>query len=219
MKHGSHIMLQRFVRSTVRTEPRPCVMVLEPWWCSLESLCARISRPGKTCSRWRKKSVSMAITSSKWPWMGQSFTIRILPSRSIICAFISPTFSLRRISCGSLPSRICWRISGTHLGQRESVLRGQPRGGLVFSHDFRSGLSDHFGVKDGLGLMGFNLSKTAHAPLAAYVRTFSAYLTGLCILVVASLSSDCKHLRRIDFLQINSDINSTVIVVPTCHRY
>ena len=28
MKHGSHIMLQRLVRSTVSTEPRPCWMVL-----------------------------------------------------------------------------------------------------------------------------------------------------------------------------------------------
>ena len=30
MKHGSHIMLQRFVRSTVSTEPRPWVTVLLP---------------------------------------------------------------------------------------------------------------------------------------------------------------------------------------------
>ena len=30
MKQGSHIMLQRLVRSTVSTEPRPCLMVLEP---------------------------------------------------------------------------------------------------------------------------------------------------------------------------------------------
>ena len=30
MKQGSHIMLQRFVRSIVRTDPRPCVTVLEP---------------------------------------------------------------------------------------------------------------------------------------------------------------------------------------------
>jgi hypothetical protein len=30
MKQGSHIMLQRLVRSMVSTEPRPCVMVLEP---------------------------------------------------------------------------------------------------------------------------------------------------------------------------------------------
>ena len=35
MKQGSHIMLQRLVRSTVSTEPRPCVMVLEPCLCSL----------------------------------------------------------------------------------------------------------------------------------------------------------------------------------------
>ncbi len=90
MKQGSHIMLQRLVRSTVSTEPRPCVMVLEPCLCSLESLCARMSRPGKTSSRCLKNAVSMAITSSKWPWMGQSFTIRILPSRSMTCALISP---------------------------------------------------------------------------------------------------------------------------------
>jgi hypothetical protein len=32
-----------------------------------------------------------------------------------------------------------------------------------------------------LGLMLFSFEKTAHAPLAANVRTFSAYLTGLCI--------------------------------------
>ena len=30
MKHGSHIMLQRLVRSMVSTEPRPCVTVEEP---------------------------------------------------------------------------------------------------------------------------------------------------------------------------------------------
>src|SRR5438874_13378669 len=105
----------------------------------------------------------------------------------MIWALISPTFSFRRTSCGSLPSTICWRIAGTHLGQRESVLRGQPSGGLVFSHDFRRGLSDHLGVKEGLGLIRFRRSKTAHAPLAAVVRTFSAYLTGLCIRCFFSL--------------------------------
>ena len=31
MKHGSHIMLQRLVRSTVRTDPRPYWMVEVPW--------------------------------------------------------------------------------------------------------------------------------------------------------------------------------------------
>ena len=35
MKHGSHIMLQRLVRSMVSTAPRPWVMVEEPWWCSV----------------------------------------------------------------------------------------------------------------------------------------------------------------------------------------
>src|SRR5215467_12985079 len=99
--------------------------------------------------------------------MGQSFTIRILPSRSTMVALISPTFSLSRTSCGNLPSTICCRISGTHFGQSESVERGQPSGGLVFSHDFSMGLSDHLGVNAGLGLMPFSFSKTAHVPFAA----------------------------------------------------
>ena len=132
MKQGSHIMLQRLVRSMVRTEPRPWVTVEVPWLWSFSSLWARMSRPGKTSSRCLKKAGSMDMTSSKWPWMGQSLTIRIWPSRSMICALISPTFSLSRISWGSLPSTICWRISGMHLGQRESVVRGQPRGGFSF---------------------------------------------------------------------------------------
>src|SRR5260370_31705230 len=93
----------------------------------------------------------------------------------MMVAFISPTFSLSRISCGTLPSTICWRISGTHLGHRESVERGQPSGGLVFSHDFRSGLSDHFGVNAGPGLMGIRGSKTAPAPFAGEVKNFFAY--------------------------------------------
>ena len=85
MKHGSHIMLQRFVRSIVSTEPRPYLMVDDPWLCSFSSLCARMSEPGNVCSRCLKNSVSMAITSSKWPCTGQSLTIMILPSRSMIC--------------------------------------------------------------------------------------------------------------------------------------
>src|SRR5258707_2181736 len=99
----------------------------------------------------------------------------------MIVALISPSFSLSRMSCGSLPSTIFWRISGTHLGQSESVERGQPSGGLVFSQDFNTGLSDHFGVKEGAGLMLFTRPKTAQAPLAARVKTFSAYLAGFCM--------------------------------------
>ena len=93
--------------------------------------------------------MSIAITSSKWPWMGQSFTIRILPSRSRIVALISPTFSFRRTLTSFLPSRIACRASRVHVGHSESVSRGQPSGGFVFSYDLRSGLSDHFGVNDG----------------------------------------------------------------------
>ncbi len=43
------------------------------------------------------------------------------------------------------------RASFTQPGHSESVCRGQPSVGLVFSHDLSSGLSDHFGVNDGFG--------------------------------------------------------------------
>src|SRR5688572_1155062 len=46
MKHGSHIMLQRLVRSMVRTAPRPCWMDDVPWSCR-PGATARKSRPGK----------------------------------------------------------------------------------------------------------------------------------------------------------------------------
>src|ERR1700744_3798271 len=108
--------------------------------------------------------------------MGQSFTIRILPSRSMICALISPAFSVRRISTGNWPFTILLRISGTHFGQSESVVRGQPSCGFCFSHDFSNGFSDHFGVNEGFGLIEFSVLKTLHAMFAADVTAFSAYL-------------------------------------------
>ena len=48
-----------------------------------------------------------------------------------------------------LPSMIAWRASRVQVGHSESVSRGHPSGGFVFSYDLSSGLSDHFGVKDG----------------------------------------------------------------------
>src|SRR5260370_14480504 len=70
----------------------------------------------------------------------------------MICALISPTFSCIRSRQSFLPAMIASRASLTHAGQRESVCLGKPSVGLVFSHDFSSGLSDHFGVTEALGL-------------------------------------------------------------------
>src|SRR3954470_24622800 len=108
--------------------------------------------------------------------MGQSFTIRILPSRSRMVALISPTLSLSSTLTSFLPSRISWRASRVQTGHSESVSRGQPSGGLVFSYDFCSGLFDHFGVNAGLWLILFSVLKTAQAPLAAMDKPFSKYL-------------------------------------------
>src|SRR6266404_1560713 len=113
--------------------------------------------------------------------MGQSFTIRILPSRSRIVALISPTFSFSRTLTSFLPSRISCRASRVHVGHSESVSRGQPSGGFVFSYDLSSGLSDHFGVNDGRWLILFRPFNTSHAPLAAIDCHFSTHLIGLCM--------------------------------------
>src|SRR5665213_674639 len=118
--------------------------------------------------------------------------MRILPSRETICALISPTFSLRRISTGTSPFTILLRISGTHFGQRESVVRGQPSGGFCFSQDFRRGFSDHLGVNDGFGLIELKVLNTFQAAPAARVTAFSAYLIGLCI-CLKSPDSTCMR--------------------------
>src|SRR5580700_3753745 len=152
MKQGSHIMLQRLVRSTVRTEPRPWRTVLEPWRCRPSSLCAGMSRPGKFFSIHSRNLASTAIKSSYLPCCAHSLIIQTSPLRSTIWALISPTFSLTRSVQSFLPLKIASRASVTQPGQSESVVRGQPSVGLLFSQDFSSGLSDHFGVKDGLGL-------------------------------------------------------------------
>src|ERR1700730_8901448 len=113
--------------------------------------------------------------------MGQSFTIRILPSRSMMVALISPTFSFRSTLTSFLPSRIACRASRVHVGQSESVSRGQPSGGFVFSYDFSSGFFDHFGGDEGLCFILFNPLNTTQAPLAASESPFSKYLMGACI--------------------------------------
>src|SRR5579863_4046364 len=142
-----------------------------------------MSRPGNTSSKCCENSVSIDITSSNRPCVGHSFTIKIFPSRSIIVALISPTFSFISTSYGKCPSKICCRISGTHFGHSESVARGHPSGGFDFSYDFSSGLSDHFGVGDGFCLTRFSRSNTTHVARAPSVTAFLTYLTGLCIVL------------------------------------
>src|SRR5688500_12773379 len=113
--------------------------------------------------------------------MGQSFTITMRPSFSRMVALISPTFSLRRTLTSFLPSRIACRASRVQLGHSESVCRGQPSWGLVFSYDLSRGLSDHRGVNDGFWRILLATENTCQAPLAARERPFSTYFMGACM--------------------------------------
>src|SRR6266403_357818 len=96
----------------------------------------------------------------------------------MICALISPTFSLIKSATSFLPPKIASRASITQFGQSESVVRGQPSVGLVFCHDFRRGLSDHLGVNDALGLYLLTTWIALKTVPANIVRPFSACLMG-----------------------------------------
>src|SRR5208282_6127073 len=112
--------------------------------------------------------------------MGQSLTIQIWLSRSIICALISPTFSCIRSRQSFLPAMIASRASLTHAGHKESVCRGKPSVGLVFSQDLSSGLSDHCGVTEGFGLRLLKywiLLKVTAAPL----HTAQSIVLSICV--------------------------------------
>src|SRR6267143_2897643 len=80
-----------------------------------------------------------------------------------------------------LPVKISSRASLTQAGQSESVRRGHPSVGLVFSQDFSSGFSDQVGVNDCAGRTLLTRLNTAHAPLAAMDKHFSKYFAGACI--------------------------------------
>src|SRR5690348_6550098 len=107
--------------------------------------------------------------------MGQSFTIQTWPSRSMMLALISPTFSFKSDFQSCSPVRIFSRASLTQPGQSESVSRGHPSGGLVFCQDFRRGLSDHLGVKEGFGPYLLKIWMASKAAPAVNTTTSSKY--------------------------------------------
>src|SRR5260370_29750679 len=105
----------------------------------------------------------------------------------MICALISPTFSCIRSRQSFLPAMIASRASFTHAGQSESVCRGKPSVGLVFSQDFSSGLSDHLGVTDGLGFRLFKYWMVSKVDPAALQKTQSNVLA-ICVPTVFGIN-------------------------------
>src|ERR1051326_3008589 len=150
MKQGSHIMLQRLVRSTVRTDPRPYLMEEVPWLWS-RSVTAGKSRPGNRRSIRFRKSGLIASTSVNVPCCGQVFSTITLPSRSMMCALISPTRSLASMLGSASPERMRARVSFTRVGHSESVVRGQPSTGDVRSALLSSGAGAQTGWPEPAG--------------------------------------------------------------------
>src|ERR1700687_3516678 len=119
--------------------------------------------------------------------MGQSLIIQTSPLRSMICALISPTFSLIKSRQSFLPAMMASRASFTQAGQSESVCRGNPSVGLVFSQDLSSGLSDHFGVTEGLG---FRLLKywMVSKVIPAVLQTTQSNVLAICVPTVFGIN-------------------------------
>src|SRR6516162_3297311 len=116
--------------------------------------------------------------------MGQSFTIQTWPSRSIMLALISPTFSVSSVLISCSPLMILSLASLTQPGQSESVCLGQPNGGLVFCQDFRSGLSDHRGINEEFGRYLLKKWMLSKATPAANVAVPSRYFISRCPLIL-----------------------------------
>ncbi len=154
MKQGLHIMLQRFVRSTVRTAPRPYRIDAEPcpWRSSFAIL---TSRPKKFFSRRPKKAASFDIRSSNVPCFGHVLTIQISFPRRRMSAGISPGRPSVSSRSSRVPPMMASRTSFVQVGQRESVRRGNPRGGLVLSQLFGSGSGAHAGWNERAGIRRF----------------------------------------------------------------
>src|SRR3989442_9853103 len=81
--------------------------------------------------------------------MGQSLTIQTWPSRSMMLALISPTFSLMSTLKSWAPFMIFSRASFTQDGQTESVCRSQPSGVFGFLLGFLRRLFRILGVQLG----------------------------------------------------------------------
>src|SRR6266851_5570529 len=145
MKQGLHIMLQRLVRSTVNTAPRPNLILEVPCLCTCESSAALKSRPKKSDSIRSRNAGSVAITSTNSPCFGQVLRMTTWPFCSTIWALISPGCSFIRDSSEVVPSITAVRTSLTQRGQSESVSLGKPSGGAERSYDFKSGPGAHFG--------------------------------------------------------------------------
>jgi len=90
------------------------------------------------------------------------------------------TFSCIRSRQSFFPAMIASRASFTHAGQRESVCRGKPSVGLVFSHDFSSGLSDHFGRdrRIGIALMKYWMVLKV---IPAVLQTTQSNVLAICV--------------------------------------
>ena len=174
MKQASHIMLQRFVRSMTRTEPRPYLMVDLPWF-RVGVIGAVKSPPGCRLSIRSRKAGSLAMTSTNSPCFGQVFSITIWPSRSLMVARISPGVSSRSTFQVVSPDRIRARASFTHPGHSESVSRGHPSWGRFISAPFCSFPGAQSGWKPSRGFRSRVRRTTGHRAPAVFEAVASIF--------------------------------------------
>ena len=181
MKQGSHIMLQRFVRSTVSTEPRPCCTVELPWLCSFSSLCARMSRPGNTSSRCLKNAgvdrhhvLEVAVDGAVLHH--QDLAVALDDRRLDLADLLVQEDADVLLAVEDLLPRLARAGRAERIGLARPAER---RLGLLIrlqqrlvrpARDERGVLLDLVGVEN-----------TCQMPLAAIDRPFSTYFIGACI--------------------------------------
>jgi hypothetical protein len=112
----------------------------------------------------RKNFASVAMRSRTVPWRGRVFSMKTWPPSSKMRAFTSPGLSAMSSGTERSPESTFSRVSKTHCGQSESVVRGVPSGGRLFSRLFSSGAGAHFGWKRPSAIRRLTTAATFQAP-------------------------------------------------------
>ena len=165
----------------VSTDPRPWVMVLEPWWCKPSSRCARISRPGKDLLQVPEERridghhvFEMAVNGAVLDH--QDLAIALDDLRFDLAGPVVIEDLERSLAIQDLLADL-----GDALGAQRIGLARPAQRRLHFLPRFEQRLLRPPGREASIRANPVEAVEDAQAAPAAYVRAFSAYLTGLCI--------------------------------------
>ncbi len=187
MKQGSHIMLQRLVRSTVSTEPRPCLIVEAAVVVQLLVVVrANVATREHVFEVLEERRVDrhgvFEVPVHRAILHHHDLAV-LLDDRRLDLTDLFVEERLERP--GAVENRLA-RLAHAHRAQRVGLARPTERR-LGLLYDFCSGLSDHRGMKEAFWLILLTRENTCQAPSAATANPFSMYLMGACISLPLSI--------------------------------